>query len=218
MTDLFAPPTWQGAGYYPDLRLPAWFSGPDELLALLRELAATRYKEIDHRQGATARVESAFARVVATLEGAPDGHRRLVMMGLVLAMACRQPLRLYAADDPRPEAVRQAVLRWIREGELPDGPAGEALFPPIATRHQGRDEAIEVHRLLSCMPGQPDDAGRLLLEILDLTLDGYAIRPPGTDDRDLLHWWLSQVVPAAWHLRLPDHIFTGDWPWPPAST
>lgn len=221
MTDIFSPPPWRGQGYYPAFSVPEDLALSPELNAALAALATERYREIDHRQGATARVREAFERVVSLLEGAPpglDGHRRQVTLGLILAMACRQSLRLYATDDPRPARVVAMTLAWIATATPFTGPVGEALFPLVATRHQPLDEAIEVHRLLSRMPGEPAAAASLLLEILELTLDGYAIRAPGTDDRDLLHWWLSVAVPAAWHCRLPEHIFNGDWPWPPQHT
>jgi hypothetical protein len=45
-------------------------------------------------------------------------------------------------------------------------------------------------------------------------LEGYAIFPGSDGRRDLLNWWLTQVVPAAYERRLPDEIYTMRWPWP----
>ena len=61
----------------------------------------------------------------------------------------------------------------------------------------------------------PDEARQLLLDILDVTLDGYAVFPGMQGRRDLFNWWLSEAVPAAFMERVPDHIYSGDWPWPP---
>lgn len=54
-----------------------------------------------------------------------------------------------------------------------------------------------------------------LLDILDLTLDGYAIRPGDDGSRDLFHWWLSEAVPAAYLDGVPEQFWSGFWPWPP---
>ena len=54
--------------------------------------------------------------------------------------------------------------------------------------------------------------------VLDVTIAGFAVHPGGgLARRDLFHWWLCQAVPAAFMERLPDHIYSGDWPWPPAA-
>jgi len=60
-----------------------------------------------------------------------------------------------------------------------------------------------------------DDPRAALIEILEDCFDGYAIVPGTQGKRDLFNWFLIEVLPAAWCLRLPDRIYTLKWPWPP---
>jgi hypothetical protein len=49
-----------------------------------------------------------------------------------------------------------------------------------------------------------------LLEILDDCLEGYAIFPGSYGRRELLDWWLLEVVPASWYLLAPTSIYLVD--------
>ncbi|WP_049802503.1 hypothetical protein [Gloeothece verrucosa] len=54
----------------------------------------------------------------------------------------------------------------------------------------------------------PLQAKEAILEIIDDCLEGYAIFPGSQGRRELFNWWLLEVVPAAWCLKLPQHLYT----------
>lgn len=214
---LLTPPPTTAATYFPTFSLPAWFEGDAALRALLLDLFHQPFGDID--VGAQRPVEEAFDAVLDALAEPTDPertHRRYVAMGLILALASQAWIRKYTPTDTRAAALTGAVRRWLETGEPVNGPVGEDLYPLVATRHQHLDEDRAVHRHLSRMPTEVGNARQLLLDILDVTIAGFAIHP-GADAarRDLFHWWLCQVVPAAYMERLPDHVYSGDWPWPP---
>lgn len=215
---VLTPPAGSPDGYYPTFALPAWFDGPPALVALLSALAQERIWGIDPDARGGRRVEDTYEPVLDLLAhptGAEVTHRRYVALGLALALASQAWIRRYTPDDTRSVALTDAVQRWLQTGEPLPGPRGEALYPLVATQHQHLDEDREVHRCLSRMPDEPENARQLLLDILDLALEGYAVFPGSQGRRDLYNWWLCQAVPAAYRERLPDHVYSGDWPWPP---
>lgn len=209
------PPPTEG-GYYPTLRFPDWFVPPARVRDALTELGQRRYHELDGDRGAPP-VEGAFFTAIGLLLSDTDArsaHRRLVRLGLILAHAARWPLRGDPERAATCEAVRAAVSAWLDTGAPLTGLVGEALIPMVHTGSQELNEALSVHRTVSTMPARISSAATALLDILDLTMDGYAIRPGDDGSRDLFHWWLCQAVPAAYVGRLPDHIWSGFWAWP----
>ena len=214
---LYDPPLAADGGYYPVVRLPDWFVAPAQVRDALIDLGQRRYHELDGDRSA-APVEGAFFSVIGLLLADTDArsaHRRLVRLGLILAHAARWPLRGTSELSATCDAVRVAVGLWLETGTPTTGPVGEALIPMVHTGNQELNEALSVHRTLSTMPTRISSAATFLLDILDLTLDGYAIRPGDDGSRDLFHWWLSEAVPAAYLDRLPEHFWSGFWPWPP---
>ena len=205
-------------GYYPVVSFPPWFHD-EALKARLVEIGQRRYRAFDDGPDRPHAVRDAFTELVALLADPEDAaltHRRYVRLGLILALGTRFSISLYEAGNAAIPKVRKDVERWLKDCTPFPEPVGPELLPVPMTAEQVRDDAVEVHRTLSEMPGNPEAAGELLWDILDLTLDGYAIHPGGgLSKRDLFNWALSEAVPAAWLERLPDHIFNGDWPWPP---
>lgn len=214
---VFSPPPAGSGSYYPDFELPAWFVGGEALHVLLRQTFREAWADID-RDGVRP-VEEGFEALVDALidpEEPARSHRRLVRMGLILALASQAWIHKYTPDDTRADALTRQVQDWLSQGTPLSSPKGEDLYPLVATRHQHLDEDREVHRCLSWMPDAPERCRALLLDILDVTIAGFAVHPGGgLARRDLFHWWLCQAVPAAYMERLPDHIYSGDWPWPP---
>lgn len=214
------PPKSDGRGYFPALALPAWFKDQDQVTPVLFAVFAKTWMDID--PGAQEPVEGAYHQVLDALSRGEDPtrtHHRFVRMALILALASQAWIRKYTPEDTRASALTDEVTRWLLTGAPLGSPSGPALYPVVATRHQHLDEQREVHRCLSWMPSDPDRCPSLLLDILDLTLTGYAIHPGGGPARrDLFNWWLSQAIPATVFDRLPDHIYSGDWPWPPRAS
>lgn len=214
---LLNPPASSSAGYYPEVLFPDWFDAPGLLKEALLELGRRRYLEVDEAGERPHAIEEAFHAVLALLGDQADPeryHRRLVWLGLIMAMASCWPLRGHEEWRRRAHELHEQVTRWLAHGQSLEGPVDDELFPRVASRYQELDEAKSVHRHLSLMPQEPERSPDHLLDILDATLDGFAIRPSYDGARDLFHWFLSQAVPAACLERLPDHIWNGFWPWP----
>lgn len=214
------PPGSDAGSYFPALNFPLWFHGQGLLESILTEVFAEAWMDVD--PGAQQPVELAFNRVLDALslgENPSRCHRRFVRLGLIHALASQAWIRKYTPEDTRASALTDEVARWLSSGTPLSIPQGSELYPVAATRHQHLDEEREVHRCLSLMPTEPNRCRRLLLDILDLTLTGYAVHPGGgLARRDLFNWWLCQAVPATYMDRLPDHIYSGDWPWPPQGS
>lgn len=217
---VLSPPPTRSDSYYPALELPTWLAGGDALRVLLAQIFHDTWVDID-RDGLRP-VEEAFEAVLDALIDPADparSHRRLVSMGLILGLASQAWIHKYTPGDTRADTLTEQVQDWLSRGAALSSPKGEELYPLVATRHQHLDEDREVHRCLSWMPEDPARCRALLMDILDVTIAGFAVHPGGgLARRDLFHWWLCQAVPAAFMERLPDHIYSGDWPWPPAAT
>lgn len=214
------PPTTTIAGYFPSVEYPAWFHDREAVKARLRVIGGRRYLDIDDGPDRSHRICDAFTEVIELLHDPEDPgrtHRRHVRLGLIMALATRFSISLYEGDNPKLPKVRDDIAQWLESGSPIQGPVGLDLLPVQMTAEQVRDEAVEVHRTLSEMPGDPQRSAELLWDILDLTLDGFAVFSGSQGKRDLFHWWLSQAVPAAYMERLPDHIYSGSWPWPPRA-
>lgn len=211
------PPLTTADAYYPTFSLPPWLEAGEEVGKLLATLSSSTFRDID--RGAERPIEEAFEAVLDALAEPqrPDvTHHRYVTLALILALASQAWIRKYDPTDQRAAALTDEVSAWLSRGAPITSPRGADLYPLEATRHQHLDEDREVHRALSQMPEAPERCRTLLLDILDLTIAGFAIHPGGgLARRDVFHWWLCQAVPAAYLLRLPDHVYSGDWPWPP---
>lgn len=212
-----SPPAGSPEGYYPAVEIAFDLRAP-QLEAYLHALAEQPVFGIEPRAQSALPIEEACRRVVDLLVDPHDvarTRRRFVALALTMALATQSWMRRYTPSDERGRSLTDAAERWLETGEPYAGPVGEDLYPLEATRHQHLDESREVHRCLSHMLATEDEGRDLLLEILDLTLDGYAVFPGYQARRDLFNWWLSEAVPAAYLARVPDRIYCGDWPWPP---
>lgn len=215
------PPSTTTAGYFPSVAFPSWFHDHGAIKARLLAIGERRYLDIDDGPDRPHRIRDAFTEVIELLRAAEDPartHRTYVRLALIMALGTRFSISLYEAGNGRIPKVREDVDRWLRDGTPLPEPVGLDLLPVPMTAEQVRDDAVEVHRTLSEMPGSPQRAAEMLWDILDLTLDGFAVFPGSQGKRDLFHWWLGQAIPAAMMDRLPDHIYSGDWPWPPRPT
>lgn len=212
-----SPPVGSPEGYYPAVIIALDLHAP-QLEALLHALATQPVFGIEPRAQGALPIEEACRRVVDLLVDPNDGvrtKRRFVALALTMALATQSWMRRYTPSDDKGIALTDAVARWLETGTSYSGPVGEALYPMVATVHQHLDESREVHRCLSRMLTVQKADRQQLLDILDVTLDGYAVFPGFQARRDLFNWWLSEAVPASYLEQVPDRIYSGDWPWPP---
>jgi hypothetical protein len=207
-------------GYYREFQLPDWFDGPKDLEQLLWRLWRYTYPDLyeepePDRPAATltAAEEEVMAFLGDPAEASP--HRRHISMVWALALASLPTVRAWAPHDHGPDQVL-AMIETFLAGRRVDIPPVESIFPDVVTPPQALHEALDVfRRALQAL--QPTHAREAVLDALADCFEGYAVFPGGAGRRDLFNWWLVEVVPAAWMERLPDKIYTFEWPWPPGQ-
>lgn len=212
-----SPPVGSAKGYYPVVVIPPDLHAP-QLEALLYTLAVQPVFGIDPQAQGALPIEETCHQVVDRLVDPNDGartKRRFIALALTMALATQSWMRRYTPTDSKGTVLTDAAVNWLKTGAPYSGLVGEALYPMVATRHQHLDESREVHRCLSRMLTVQEADRQQLLDILDVTLDGYAVFPGFQARRDLFNWWLSEAVPASYLEQVPDWIYSGDWPWPP---
>jgi hypothetical protein len=190
-------------------QLPQWFEGSEALQTTLREVWETKYEEL-YEEDATDETYSAFRSVLAAF-GLPDStlsHKRYVYMGLVMALAARPTLAYRFPEDRRPDFVLQKVSAMLSKGQWEDSEWAELLFADYWTgAHTEANEAYDIFRQLLKMINI-NHAYRSLFNILDSAINDDAISPHYWAKRSIFNWFLIDVVPAAYYLRLPATICT----------
>jgi hypothetical protein len=192
----------------------------EELRALLNQLWGARYPDLYESVDDGRPVESvqeAVAHLLTFLhEHQPAlGHRRLLYLGWGMAQAVAPNMEYFQPDDNRAQLVLDAVNLFLTEGNLIEQDWA-TLFPKVTPHSQAEYEATDVFAQLA-KALQPSLARHALAEILDDCLEGYAIFPGSRRRRDLFNWVVLEVIPAAWNCRLPQVIYSPEWPWPPGS-
>ena len=192
-----------------NFQLPQWFEGPEALQVTLREVWETKYEEL-YEDDATDEIYEAFRSVLAIISE-PDSavsHKRYVYMGLAMALAARPTLTDRFPQDKRPDFVLQRVFAWLESGQWEGPEWAELLFADYWTgAHTEANEAYDIFRQLLKIINI-NDAYRALFNILDAAINDEAISPHYWAKRAIFNWWLIDVVPAAYSLRLPATICT----------
>ena len=204
------------SSYYPSFKISPLFEIPSYLRNLLQELWQKHYEELYEKEAdGTTSLENAFEKILDTLWSSSDKtcHRRYVWMAYALALAAKPTVEAYLPNDLRSEQVIERTATWLLDVAVSSVPEINNLFPQMSVGSQAIDEAIDVFRNLLQVT-VPELAREALLEILDDCFEGHAIFPGSAGKRDLFNWWLVEVVPAAWCLRLPNLIYTVNNPHP----
>jgi len=144
------------------------------------------------------------------------GHLRHVWMALILAIAVQPTIEYYQPDCSFPAETIEEITLWL----LRTIEAGiSSKIPPVKTLSnisvsfseklegfQVLYEALDVY-VNAMKTIDRDQSLAALIDILDDCLEGYAIFPGSDGRRDLLNWWLLDVVPATWHLLPPSSVY-----------
>ena len=207
-------------GQYREFRLPEWFDDGEGVLAkTLAEVWNRRYMDIYDR-GGEADVEAAFAEVLNAIGLPTDNkitHRRYVYIAYAMALAAKPTVEKYYPENRKFEAVEEAVSLWLKGIEVPPDFA-DSIFPHINEmgRYQAVNEAYNI--FYNCLKTlEPESAYNAVLDILYDGITGDAISGFAAACRDMFNWWLIEVVPAAYCLKLPATIYSGKWQFPPLS-
>ena len=194
---------------YSILQLPKWFNGPTVLQTTLREVGETPYYDL-YEDDTTHRTFEAFERVLSVFGSSQESisHKRYVYMGLAIAIAARPTLAYRFPEDKRADIALQAAWAWLLIGQQPDSDWTQELFADYWTgAYTEANEAYDVFRnLLKALDRQ--QAYDAIFNMLDAAINDEAISPHHWAKRSIFNWWLMEVVPAAYYLRLPDTICT----------
>ena len=199
-------------GYYKEFILPPGCDIPDELKLTLQNVWNRKYDDL-YERGGNCSVETAFEDVLKVF-GMPEGtisHRRYVYMAYAIALATQSTIKYYFPQESRFEKVKNKVESWIKKGvEIPEDFANK-LFIDMGElgSYQATDEAYNIlYALLKTL--EPKIAYDAVLDILYDAMTGDAISDFAAAMRDIFNWWIIEVVPSAYCLKLPPSFYSRD--------
>lgn len=204
-------------GPSPEFRLPAWFDALDDVRRFLRDLWDENDMRVpllnptiaQHRRGI-------FARVVELLwgQGNTVGYRRCGYLGWALAIASLPTLERVLPysklpNDPMPMEVFAAVHDWLADPATVAGRAWEPLFPDVlkGTSSVLYDEVRLLFWAFAHLLSTPQDAPEHLGDMIGYCYTGDALYQQASGNEELWQWLVVAAIPAAWCLRLPEHVW-----------
>jgi hypothetical protein len=206
-------------GYYSDFKLPSNSDIPEQLQETLHRVWERKYRDL-YETGGKCDVEEAFVEVM-TAFGMPNdviSHQRYVYMADGIALAAKPTIKDYFPEENKTDIIQGIVSCWlINGGEIPETWA-DTLFPNINKigKYQATDEAYNIfYGLLQTL--NTKIAYDAILDILYNAITGDAISGCTEARRDMFNWWLIEVIPAAYCLKLPSTLYSGKWDFPPLS-
>lgn len=204
---------------------------PDNLKAKLTKVCQIPYAELYEQttdeanslQDALEEILVLFADGNLTL-----GHIRHVWMALILAIVVRPTVEHYQPNNYFPDATIEKITLWLLLETIKTVVGSEtsevqfSSFDKLDTRSittssspenlasfQIFYEVVDVY-INALKTIDESQSLAALINILDDCLEGYAIFPGSDGRRELLNWWLLDVVPAAWYLLPPNFVYVID--------
>ncbi|MGL5066181.1 MAG: hypothetical protein ACRC62_39935 [Microcoleus sp.] len=206
-------------GHYTDFKLPSNSDIPDRLQQTLRAVWDRKYDDL-YERGGDSDVEEAFLEVMQAF-GMPNdeiSHQRYIYMAHAMALAAQPTIKHYFPEERKVEIIQAIVSCWLKDGcEIPETWA-DTLFANSKEigRYQAADEAYSIfYGLVKTL--NKKTAYHAILHILYDAITGDAISGFAAAQRDMFNWWLIEVVPAAYCLKLPATLYSGKWKFPPLS-
>ena len=204
----------QYQGKFGTFALPSWFRGPEKLERAIRRAWKASYKDLYQPYGES-KADNAFAELLGTLGDLSNHtvHKRYVLNGLAMALAVQETIFRYRPEDNRPAAVIAHVCSWFHDPGT-DSQRIRVLFQPEIA-HRGRFVAVDesYNVLYNLLLGlEADRAATAIQDVLYDAVTGDAISPLVEAKRDIFNWWLIEVLPASYHLRLPRLLYAGRTP------
>ncbi|MEG3907982.1 hypothetical protein QT979_08975 [Microcoleus sp. w2-18bC1] len=206
-------------GHYTDFKLPNNSDIPEQLQQTLHTVWDRKYRDL-YERGGNSDVEEAFVEVMTSF-GMPNNqisHQRYVYMAYGIALAAKPTIKHYFPEEDKADRVQKIVFSWLKDGcEIPETCA-DTLFPNINKigKYQATDEAYNIfYGLLQTL--NTKTAYNAILDILYDAITGDAISGFAVAKRDMFNWWLIEVIPAAYCLKLPSTLYSGKWEFPPLS-
>jgi hypothetical protein len=206
-------------GHYTEFKFPKNLDIPTQLKETLQAVWDRKYRDLYEKDG-NCDVEAAFVEVMTAL-GMPNdaiSHQRYVYMSYAMALAAQPTIKHYFPQESKVEIIQAIVSCWLKDGcEIPETWA-DTLFANSKEigRYQAADEAYSIFYGLVKTLNQKT-AYNAILHILYDAITGDAISGFAAARRDMFNWWLIEVIPAAYCLKLPSTLYSGKWEFPPLS-
>lgn len=201
---------------YPSFNISPTYDIPLSLKNLLSELWAQQSLEHskEHNGVATTFLSDAFTKVLYALWpesiSVHAGHRRYVWMAYALGFAIGPTINREPVHKQQASLVLMEISRWLRGKtatlDFPEQPKEQELTASVIAGVLAINEAQSVLQNLQKIT-DPVEARIALVQILDNCFEGYAVLRDDYKRRDFFQWWLVEVVPAAWCMRLPKVIY-----------
>jgi hypothetical protein len=193
---------------YLEFSLPKWFDSPEALKEMLFTLWNRRYYEL-HEEAANSLIEEAFEEALKAF-GKPNdltGHRRYVYMAWAMALAARPTLQHWFPEDTRPDTALEKIGSWAKAGVEMPADFAKSLFWDFPSKgaHTGAVEAYDIF-YSSLRTLDQAYAYESMVSILEDAINGEAITPYYNVRRTVWNWWLLDVIPCAYYLRLPSTL------------
>jgi hypothetical protein len=207
---------------YNSLNSPELICGSSRLFNTLYKVYDSRYADFYLDNGSND-VEESFDTVLKVIGDPMDliNHQRYVTIGWAIALAAQPTIQYYFPDDSRPDTVVKHVSLWLANQIKLSGNVANTLFPEINKDgfggHPAADEAYHIfYNLIKSL--DPKGAYEAIVDILYDAMTGDAIIPSSRKKRQLFNWWLIDVVPSAYYLRLPSSFYCKTWPFVPLGS
>ncbi len=161
-------------------------------------------------------IEDAIIDILRELNKGDDitVKNRLIYLVWILCLSCKDTIRSYLPEDRRHERILSYFLEWEKNNydiklditeEFTDiGKNGNA---------QNLDEALLVFSESFMVLSGAENVNELIVDILDLCLQGYAIAAGSKDRRLILNWLINNVIPSAFCCRKSNLIYSINTNW-----
>jgi hypothetical protein len=156
-------------------------------------------------------IEDAIIDILSELNKGDDVtvKNRLIYLAWTLCIACKDTIRSYLPEDRRHERVLSYFLEWEKNNYYLEVDMAEE-FTDIGKRgnSQNLDEALLVFSESFMVLNGAENANELIVDIIDLCLEGYAIAAGSKDRRLILNWLINNVFPSAFCCRKSNLIYS----------
>ncbi|WP_373533712.1 hypothetical protein [Microcoleus sp.] len=190
--------------------MPSHSTIPKQLQQTLQTVWDRKYDDL-YERGGNSDVEEAFVEVMTAfgMPNDPISHQRYVYMAYAMALAAKPTIKHYFPEEHKADIVEGIVSCWLKDGgEIPETWA-DTLFPNINKigKYQATDEAYNIfYGLMQTL--NTKTAYNAILDIMYDAITGDAISGFTEARRDMFNWWLIEVIPAAYCLKLPSTLYS----------
>lgn len=200
---------------------------PDYLRVKLAEVGRKTYAELyEPITDQETSLQEALEEILALFSDGNQtvGHIRHVWMALILAVVVKPTIEHYQPNNFTLDETIEEMALWLLEtikavisSKTPSvklstfkkpyiQPCISGAFSEKLAGFQILYEALDVY-VNAIKTLNEDQSLEALIDILDDCLEGYAIFPGSDGRRDLLNWWLLDVVPSVWYLLPPSSMY-----------